>query len=103
MAFGLHVMADRLVPAARCDRCSGLVGVQGVVLWEATNPGAALIACSDECLATLTVEGSRDWLAIALDAYLAGLIHRLGVDLEAVEQRERAAAAAELTRREGPE
>jgi hypothetical protein len=42
-------------------------------------------------------------VAVALDAYLAGLIERLSIDPAEVLERERADAAVEHTRREGPE
>jgi hypothetical protein len=64
-----------------------------------------LIACGVDCLEEMSAErgGAVEWVAVPLDAYLAGLIARLGIDVMSVLEREQAAAAAEYTRREGPE
>lgn len=103
MTFTIELDGGTIAPVARCDRCGQAAPAEGFVAWDAAvADGVARIACREACLEALTTP-SGDWLAVPLDAYLADLIRRLGIDLGAVEQRERAAAAAELTRREGPE
>lgn len=100
------------VPVAVCDHCGREAGPESLVLWDMAASrtfGAErrmLVACEDECLEALAQgasENESEWVAVALDAYLAGLVERLAIDPGAVLERERAAAAAEETRREGPE
>ncbi len=61
--------------------------------------------CGDDCLEAFQLESpdSDEWVAIALDAYLANLITVLNVDPEQVLERERAVWAAEHTRHEAPD
>ena len=118
MGFVMTEEDGFFVPVAVCDHCGREAGPESLVLWDMAASltfGAErrmLVACEDECLEALAggaddPEGERaderDWVAVALDAYLAGLVERLAIDPAAVLERERAAAAAEETRREGPE
>ena len=99
------------VPVAICDHCGREVGADGLILWDiaATGPLTGqrmLVACDDACveeLAGASDDVEVEWVAVALDAYLAGLVEQLAIEPAAVLERERAAAAIEETRREGPE
>ena len=110
MAFTLKLDGDYLKPAILCDRCGLAVSSSGYQLSRPISTSHPLTAssaqvCGDDCLDAWTLERDDDgeWIAIALDAYLANLVATLEIDLEGVLERERAVSAAEHTRHEAPD
>jgi hypothetical protein len=111
MGFLMTESEGFFVPAAVCDHCGREVGADGLILWDIASARPLtgqrmLVACDDACvdeLAGTSDDAEAEWVAVALDAYLAGLVERLSIEPAAVLERERAAAAMEETRREGPE
>lgn len=111
MPFVMTRRDDAFVPDVRCDNCGQAAPAEtGLILWplrsgkrgKAAQP--VLVACGEGCADALAARQASDELAgVSLDAYLASLIHYLGIDPAAVLEREETARALEQTRDQVPE
>jgi hypothetical protein len=111
MPFVMSRRGDAFVPDVRCDQCGELAPAEtGLVLWllrsgTRTRPAeSVLVACGEECADRLASRHRLGELAgVALDAYIASLVHYLEIDPRAVLEREETARALEQTRDQAPE
>ncbi len=111
MPFVMTLRDDAFVPDVQCDNCGQAAPAETcLVLWplrtgkRAKPARPVLVACGESCADALASRHAREELAgVALDAYLASLIHYLGIDPEAVLEREETARALEQTRDQAPE
>ena len=111
MAFILKLNGEYLHSAIACDSCGNAVTASGFHLSrldaDPSNPTSqpSQQVCSEACYEDFVSEQplNDEWFAIPIDAYLANLVRSLGIDLDAVLEREQAVSAAEHTRDEAPD